>query len=76
MDKYELERTLADLGIDSNSYSLRGECTNETLCLEEGYGKWSIYYSERGLRTKEEFFDSEEIACNAFLIRIKKMIGA
>lgn len=75
MDKFELKRKLDNLSIDPNSYSLGGECSDETLCLEERHGKWSIYYSERGLRTKEESFDSEEKACDAFLVRIKKMIG-
>ncbi len=74
MKKYELEQKLIDLGVDSDSYSLNGESKNETLSLEENYGKWSIFYSERGLRTKEEVFDSEDEACNTFLIRIKKML--
>ena len=75
MNKHELEQKLNDLGIDPDSYSLNGECMNETLCLENNYGRWSIFYSERGLRTNEEIFDSEDKACNAFLVRIKKMFG-
>lgn len=75
INKYKLKEILNDLGINPNSYSLDEECSDETLCLKEGYGSWSIYYSEHGLRTKEEFFENEEKACHAFLIRIKKMIG-
>jgi len=74
MDKGKLKIMLDDLGVDSNSYSIDGEYSNESLCLENKHGAWSIYYSERGLRTKEEFFKNEEEACIAFLIRINKMV--
>ncbi|UZJ60650.1 hypothetical protein OKW98_02585 [Pseudomonas sp. KU26590] len=38
-------------------------------------GGWSIFYSERGLRTEEQRFGEESSACGAFLQRLKNMLG-
>jgi len=75
VDKTELEQQLKLLKADPDSYCLNGGSPNEALCLEDIYGKWSIYYSEKGLRTEEVSYKSEDEACNAFLIRIKEMLG-
>ena len=44
---------------------------NEKLCLvcED---EWKIFYSERGSRTGEKAYPSEEEACKAFLEKLKR----
>lgn len=39
----------------------------EAYVLEPGPPRWSVYYSERGLRTGEAVFDSENEACSHLL---------
>ena len=42
----------------------RGQGKNdECLCLEKIQDKWSVYYLERGIKTTNEIFDSENDAC-------------
>jgi hypothetical protein len=66
---------LIALNIDPNSYCLDDGYSNEALCLHNNYGKWSIYYSEKGLRTDEKFYNNEDDACKEFLVQIKEMLG-
>ena len=40
---------------------------DERLCLVNENSKWVVYYLERGVRTTELFFDSEEEACDCIL---------
>jgi hypothetical protein len=75
MNKVKLKQQLILLRIDPDSYCLNGGFPNEALCLEDIYGKWSIYYSEKGLRTEQVFYKNENEACNAFLVRLKEMLG-
>lgn len=68
MNTKELERKLNDAHIRSDSYSLDGVPKDEALILEPSTGNgWRIYYSERGLRTSEKVFLTEEEACGRFL---------
>jgi hypothetical protein len=69
----ELKKTLAELNMPLDSYCLVGE-KDEALCLVENYGCWSVYYSERGRRTEEQSFITEEFACAAFLVRLRRML--
>ena len=54
---------LKELEVDSNAYSLNGEVKDESYILEPDPrgGVW-FFYSERGLRTGERFFDKESEA--------------
>jgi hypothetical protein len=66
MKKNELEQRLLKEHISAHFYSLKGGLPNEALCLNEGCGKWEVYYSERGMKTGLKSFKSEEDACNYF----------
>lgn len=68
MNTKELEEKLNNAHTRSDSYSLDGIPKDEALILEPSTGNgWRIYYSERGLRTSEKVFLTEEEACERFL---------
>lgn len=74
MNKSELIIELKRLNFPEDSYCI--DCNrDESLCLERKGGIWSIYYSERGLRTDEQLYSSESDACIAFLSILKGMLG-
>ena len=74
VDRRELAEQLRTIQAPANSYAI-GEINDEALCLVEENGGWSIFYSERGLRTEEQRFSDENSACEAFLHRPKHMLG-
>ncbi|MCF7534079.1 hypothetical protein [Pseudomonas petrae] len=74
MDRGELAEQLKTIQAPVDSYAI-GEINDEALCLVEENGRWSIFYSERGLRTEEQHFRDENSACVAFLQRLKHMFG-
>lgn len=64
MNKNELKNTLMKLGVSSILYNLDGDGrTDERFCLEYTDNEWRVYYSERGIKTTNEIFASEEDAC-------------
>lgn len=68
MNIQELENILINSHIRSDSYSLLGIPQNEALILEPSTGNgWRVYYCERGLRSREKVFLSENDACEYFL---------
>jgi hypothetical protein len=69
MNKEELKATLQKEGFKEQAYSLEQEKfdPDEALCLRHEQGKWSVYYSERGLQTGKLSFDGEEEACDYFI---------
>ena len=67
MNRVELSQRLVAEGIRADAYSLDGGDLSERLVLEDARRSWNVYYSERGQRTGERHFDSEEAACNYFL---------
>lgn len=68
----ELKTQLKELGVPGVLYSLRGGAPSEKYCIEEKDGLWFTYYSERGERTGEKRFSSEDEACNDLLNRLKR----
>lgn len=76
MNIRELESAVLKMNVPEDSYSLVGGSPSERLCIEANAGCWSVYYSEKGLRTEEEFFLSETAACHAFMARLAKMFGS
>ncbi|WP_033477491.1 hypothetical protein [Erwinia amylovora] len=74
MDKSDLISILSSMKIPRDSYSI-GFISNESLCLIYEGMLWRIFYSERGQRTEEKFYASEEDACKEFLARLKHMLG-
>ena len=64
MTREVLEKKLKIAGIPDYIYNLTGQGKNdECLCLEKIQDKWSVYYLERGIKTTNEIFDSENDAC-------------
>ena len=60
-------RTVRDLldkeGIDRLAYDLDGRADDDTYVLESSGSGWTVFFSERGLRTTERRFDTEDEAC-------------
>lgn len=64
MKKNELRDALIEMGIPSTLYNLDGSGrTDERFCLELVNNEWTVYFSERGVKTTNEKFPSEEEAC-------------
>jgi hypothetical protein len=60
----ELAEKLSSCGVSEDAYSLSGGLPNEAYCIENADDKWHVYYSERGIRTGQMSFDSEQDACD------------
>lgn len=73
MDRSALRQFLDREQVDSRSYGLDGasdvsaQDREERYFLEEGPSGWSVYYWERGLRSGEQSFGTEDEACNHLL---------
>ena len=64
MNREELKKRLAKIGIGDNRYSLNGELIADRIVLYPNYSKWEVFYfSERGTREHYQVFPSEEQAC-------------
>lgn len=64
MKKNELRDVLIEMGIPPILYNLDGNGrTDERFCLELINNEWRVYFSERGVKTTNEKFSSEEEAC-------------
>lgn len=73
MTTQELQAALYEANIDDQYVSLTGEVKDEALILERKVGKgWCVYFSERGLRTGEHFYPTEEEACNFIFDRLSR----
>lgn len=63
MKKDELKKALENKGIPKELYNLDGiGRTDERFCLQCN-NKWEVYFSERGIKTTDLIFDTEEEAC-------------
>lgn len=71
MNKLELIKKLKEKGILESAYSLNGGLPGDKYVLsDDGYGVWSVYYSERGERIGEKNFKSESEACTYLLKKL------
>lgn len=66
MTTKELLKNLIDGNIPDDAYSLAGGLPNEKLCLNSNLNYWEVYYSERGIKTGLQIFNSESEACDYF----------
>ncbi len=73
MNLMELEIELKKLEIPVNSYSLKGGLPNEAFCISSDNNQWEIYYSERGNKTLLKSFQSEQEACDYFILWVKEI---
>lgn len=73
MDRSSLREFLDREHIDPRSYGLDGTAglpaqdREERYFIEQSPSGWSVYYSERGLRSGEQSFHTEDEACNHLL---------
>jgi hypothetical protein len=71
MNKQELQQRLKQEGFGADSYDLDGGMLPERLTLAKEGNRWCVYYSERGLQTGKECFDSESEACQSLLDQLR-----
>ena len=73
MDREALRILLDRESVNPNSYGLEGadglpvQEREERYFMEHTASGWSVYYSERGLRSGEQSFTTEEAACQHLL---------
>jgi hypothetical protein len=67
MNREALRALLDKQNIDPAAYHLDGHATDETYVLEFADDVWTVFFSERGLRTSERRFDNEDEACRHLL---------
>jgi len=71
VNRLELVEILKKKGIVESAYSIFGGLPGDKYVFsDDGYGVWSIYYSERGERLGEKKFNSESEACSYFLEKL------
>lgn len=72
MDRSELKNILKNKNIPAYEYNLdEAGRDDERLCLKFTDGKWNVYFSERGVKTTNLFFASEDEACKYILHEIE-----
>lgn len=68
----ELKNKLDETGVSQDLYSIMiGGLPNERLCIVKEE-IWQVYYSERGKKVGQRFFETEEEACEYFWEKIKR----
>jgi len=67
MDRRALKEVLDADDVDPRAYSLDGGMPFEAYVLERGPSDWAVFYSERGSRSGEVVFRTENDACLHFL---------
>jgi hypothetical protein len=76
MTRDNLRERLDAADVDPDAYRLNGERADEAYVLEPQATGWSVYYSERGLRTGEQLFADEATACACLLDMLLRDAGA
>lgn len=71
----ELRRALDALGVPPDAYVLDGAAGDECYVLQDQGAEWVTFYSERGLRTGERRFASQDAAAADLLMRIRRDFG-
>lgn len=72
MTRDELRTVLDALDIRPDAYSFDGRACEECLRLEQVIDGWIVSYAERGLRSNERHFDSEDEACRYLVDRLAR----
>ncbi len=71
MNVDELRDLLRRKPVPEDAFVLDGSLVNEAYVLGQEGREWTVYYSERGERTGERRFDSEDAACAEMLRRLR-----
>jgi hypothetical protein len=72
MDRETPEALLDAENVDPTAYSLDGGIPFEAYVLERRSPDWAVYYSERGLRSGEVVFQTEDDACAHLLDLVRR----
>lgn len=68
MNRFELRKTLDELGVSPLSYSLDGRSSIVGVVLYESYSRWLVFHiDERGNKSDEREFATEDEACSYIL---------
>jgi hypothetical protein len=70
VNRVDLQTAAKREGIKDSAYSLKGGMPDECYVLAIVEGGWTVYYSERGKRNDETFFETEDEACSFLLLRL------
>lgn len=70
MNRNTLRALLDAEGVAEDQYELSGGFCDECLCMEELNDVWHVFYAERGLRSGEREFDTEDDACQFMAQRL------
>jgi hypothetical protein len=73
MNRMELKQVLDGEKFNPKVYSLEGGCLNDRLCISAENGRWVCYYTERGSRYDEQWFETEDEACKELLRRLREL---
>ena len=69
VNRDDLRQALAREGIRDSSYGI-GNDQPERYCLGIVSGGWAVWYSERGGRNNEVFYETEDEVCSELLLRL------
>ena len=72
MNRTQLQQAFESENVDPRAYDFSGSNIGEQYVLEPRPGGWSVYYSERGGKNDETFFDTEDEACHELMNRVLK----
>jgi hypothetical protein len=70
MNRGQLREFLESENIRPDAYSLDDTWCSECYRIEPRGEEWAVYYAERGLRSGERIFESEEAACEFLASRL------
>lgn len=71
----ELKKAVSKMNIPRGTISFQGRFPPDAHCITRVGRRWEVYYSEKGQKTDQVFFDSEHDACE-YLFSIAKKIEA
>ena len=66
----ELQKVFERENIRAHAYDLNGSNVGEQYVMELRPDGWSVYYSERGGKNDEMWFDTEAEACRELMQRV------
>jgi hypothetical protein len=70
MDRNALLTLLRSGRVRPDAYALDGSAPDEAMCLQAAAGGWTVFYSERGQRSGERWFETEHEACDFLAERL------
>jgi len=75
MDRNTVKKELDKLGINDPLYSLNGKDLDDRVIISKPNEEWYVYYTERGERSDEKYFNDESEAYAYFFKLVKGHAG-